>query len=377
MKDAGPSKAHGGNVWAAARTYGLDPEEILDFSANLNPLGPPPGVLEILRDHLKAVRHYPEPRGGWLRMALASTLGLSPAAVVLGNGAAEIIYLLARILAPRTALIPAPTFSEYERAVAATGGQVEYFPLDPGSNFLLPTARLAAWLRQRRYDFLVLCNPNNPTGTLAPRGEVEFLVGEAERAGTFVLLDESFIEFTEDGERGYVGPERGSIIRGERAWPENLFLLRSFTKMYALPGLRLGYGVGPEELIDKIEAARDPWSVNALAQWAGLRCLEEKEHVQRTRKVVRESRETLRRYLSLLSGVKPYPSAANFILCDLRASRLTAPEVSERAARRGVLIRDCSNFPCLDDYYIRVAVRLREENLRLVEILSAVLRGTG
>ena len=366
MNGERPSEAHGGNVWAAARTYGFDPEAILDFSANLNPLGPPAEVLKLLGEHLMAIRHYPEPRGGRLRKALASIHRVPPTGAVVGNGAAELIYLVARILAPKTALIPGPTFSQYERAVAAAGGKADYFPLDPGSDFALPTGRLAARLREARYDLLVLCNPNNPTGTMLPPEEVEFLIRQAKRAGTLVLLDESFLEFTEQGD-----PD----ARRCSDWPENLFVLRSFTKMYALPGLRLGYGVGPERLIEKVEAARDPWSVNALAQWAGLRCLEESEHVQKTRRVVREYREALRRSLSLLPGVKPYPSAANFILCDLKASGLTAPEVRDRAARCGVLIRDCSNFPCLDDYHIRVAVRLPEENRRLVEALNIALSG--
>jgi len=370
--------AHGGRIWEAARELGVDPRQILDFSANLNPLGPPPGVMALIRERLADVAHYPEPRGGALKRELALHLGISPDNVMVGNGAVELIYCLCRAIAPRHALIPAPTFSEYARAVHSCGGEVHHFPLEP-PEFRLPADRLAAALRGGHYDLAVLCNPNNPTGTLATPDELTPIVEAAARAGTWLLVDESFLGFLPR-------PEQYSARGLVRSWDgsgSRLVVLDSFTKLYCLPGLRLGYLTGPAPLISRMEEARDPWSVNVLAQIAGTACLRERDYLERTRRLLPDLRRALADALSAIPGLRVFPSAANFLLLQAGPSSpcvgpgTPGPQqtLADRLAHRLVLVRDCSDFPGLEaGGYIRVAVRLPEENDRLVRALEEVLR---
>lgn len=362
---AAPAVQHGGNVWRAAQEFDLAPEDIVDFSANLNPLGPPPGVLELLRQEAAAVRHYPEPQGGTLKAALADRVEVAVDQVVVGNGAAELIYLLCQVLKPRQVLLPVPTFGEYERAVRATGGETVYFPLVAEEGFRLPVEQLGTALATGGYDLLVLCNPNNPTGVFTPAAELGQVLESAQKAGTFVLLDASFT--------GFLAPAEQAALQGLVRDAANVFLLNSLTKLYCLPGLRLGYGCGPAALVAQMEAARDPWTVNTLAQLAGRRCLEEKAYVEAGRALIEEQRAYLFRGLEALPGVRPFPPSANFILVDLRGSGVPAPVLRAELGRRGLLIRDCSNFPSLDEFYIRVAVRGPAENRRLLTELAAAL----
>ncbi|MBC7342057.1 MAG: threonine-phosphate decarboxylase [Clostridia bacterium] len=367
---SGNGTCHGGNVWGAMQEFRLLLEEVLDFSANLNPLGPPESVLRLLREQADMVRHYPEPQSSTLKRALAVQHDVPARQLIVGNGAAELIYLLCRVLKPARALIPVPTFSEYERAVRAVGGEVQFFPLGPEADFALPLETLVRVIATGGYDLVVVCNPNNPTGTLTAREALVTLVRVAAQAGTFLLLDESFIGFLPD--RGAV-----SLIGDVQDGSSNLFILNSLTKLYCLPGLRLGYGIGPEAIIKEMEGGRDPWSVNAPAQLAGLACLDEVEYVQKSVALMSEQRAVLFQGLGSIPGVKPYPSAANFLLCDLRASGITAPAARKALGCRGILIRDCSNFPGLDQYYARVAVRMPAENQRLLTELRAVLESPG
>lgn len=358
---------HGGDIEGAAHRYGLETGQIVDFSASINPLGPPPGLLPKLRAGLGSVRHYPQPRGGRLRQALAGRHGTSPDRVIVGNGAAELIYLACRALRPRRALLPVPAFSEYARAIAAVGGEVEYFALRAEDGFILRREMLSDRLRAGSYDLLVLGNPNNPTGNLLSGTEVDGLLADAAAGGTFVLVDEAFLGFVPDATR--YGAARNEL-------PGGAFIIGSFTKLFALPGLRLGYGLGPPALIKRMEGERDPWSVNTLAIAAGLDCLDQAEFIRRSVQLIEREREGLRRSLDGL-GITAYPSRANFILCRLPGDGLTAAHLRDALARHGILIRDCGNFPGLDPFFFRLAVRRPAENRALVRALARVLEAKG
>ncbi|MEW6243623.1 MAG: threonine-phosphate decarboxylase CobD [Bacillota bacterium] len=356
---------HGGNVWEVALKFGKPVGEIIDFSASLNPLGPPESVLALLRQNVELVRFYPQPFGGALKGVFALEHGVPKERVVVGNGAAELIHLLCRVIKPKRVLMPVPTFMEYERAVSAVGGEVDPVLMYPDDSFALPVPDLIRRIGFSSYDLLVLCNPNNPTGMRTSHDALGGLIEAAHRAGTFVLLDESFAGFLPEESAGPGGSAKKDA--------EHLFVLRSLTKLYCLPGLRLGYGIGPKAVVAAMDAMRDPWSVNVLAQLAGVRCLEDAEYVRRSVALVSEERASLLRSLAGMKVMKPFPSFANFILCDVRGSGYPAPLIRDRLGRRGILIRDCSNFRGLDQYYIRVAVRLPGENERLVEELRHVL----
>lgn len=363
---------HGGNVWSVDRQ---SPERVYDFSANLNPLGPPAGVLDLLREKIGFVGFYPEPRARTLRLALAERLGLAEESVIVGNGASELISLFFLVQRPERVLIPAPTYGDYARAALSAGGEVDNFFFDT-ADFSCPLEVICEELARRCPDAFVFCNPNNPTGVFWE--DVLPLLEVASAVGTSLLLDASFLPFTGVDWLDWPGREeflpfwRDGALPG-RGFP---FIVISLTKIFSLPGLRLGFGVGPPPLIEKMEAARDPWSVNSLAQLAGLQCLREGDYLARSLALVGEEREYLYRGLKEQAGLRPFASRANFLLVDCRGTSMKAAEIASALLEKGVMIRDAGNFPGLDEFYLRVAVKKREENALLLKELGQVIGST-
>ncbi len=335
---------HGGNRWAAAARLGIPPERFIDFSANLNPLGPPRGVRRVLQEAADRIEEYPEPEYLELRQAIAAAAGVGRENVFVGNGASEILQLWAYVNRPARAIVLPPTYGEYARAVRIAGGVV----VDGGAH---PEAT---------GDVVFCCNPNNPTGRLLAREEVLSLSAR----GKTLLVDESFL--------GFAGEADGLTLGREAASGEGVFVLVSLTKLYALPGLRLGYAIAPREAIRDLEEAATPWRVNALAEAAGRAALADEAFREATRRVVTVERQYLTAELAGLPGVLVYPGAANFLLL-----RVPRTDLGEMLARRGLLVRDCRNFLGLDEYHLRVAVRRREENETLIRALKEILGGDG
>ena len=356
---------HGGNIYAAAGELGLSPEAVLDFSANINPLGLPPGLKEQLASLLDGVVHYPEPEAAELRQALAASHSCAPESLIVGNGAAELLYLLCYARKPRRVLVTAPTFSEYEKAAHASGAEVAYLPLAAADDFALPWDKVKAALAAA--DMFFLCNPNNPTGTLLKRETVLRLADEAAKEQCFLLVDESFQDFLPDQENYSILPDLSRL--GEQA-----AVLRSLTKFYAIPGLRLGFMAGPAALIQELTAKKDTWNVNFLAQQAGLWALRCGDYQQESRAYIVQAKQALYAALTALPGVHAYEPAVNYILLDMQQTGLTSSQWRERLKRRGILVRDCANYVGLGNFHIRVAVRRQDENQRLVAALTAELK---
>jgi threonine-phosphate decarboxylase len=352
---------HGGTVFALARSLGMPPEELLDFSANINPLGPAPGVREAVCSSFHRVLHYPDRESFELRRALAGFHGLDPANIVVANGSTELIYLLPRLLPGKKGLIVAPAFSEYARALERAGWEAEYLILSPADGFALSFEKLAERLAEG-VDTLFLCNPANPTGALLPLTSIEKIYGLCRRARTFLVLDEAFMDFREGQSAKRLIAESGGGI-----------VLRSMTKFYAIPGLRLGYAIGAEDLIRRCADHLEPWSVNTPAQIAGIASLADDGYRERTVAYVTAERNTLATGLAALPGLTPYPSAANFLLLELR-NGMSAHQVRDALLQRHIIIRDCSNFVGLDGRFFRVAVRGRDENSRLLSALEGIVR---
>lgn len=356
--------AHGGDVVTAASSTGLAPEEILDFSASINPLGPPPGLYEHLAERLPAITRYPDPAARRLCAAIIAHYELS-ADFVPGNGAAELIFLLLRGVAPRTVLIPVPTFSLYERATLAVGSQLLYHQLPPEADFRLDRAQFCRTVRQLRPDLVFLCNPNNPTGQLLDRDEVLSIAEEIAGVGGLLVVDEAFLEFRADYQ------QRTLLAL---ATPRNVVVLCSLTKLFAIPGLRLGFLAGPDGVVDAVRAVRDPWSVNVLAQLAGEFVLGQDGFVAKSAAAVEVLAGQLAGALAELPQLKVHPPSVNYIFLQ----SLTKPSavLLRELLTAGVLIRDCSNFRGLDSGYVRVAVRTAAENGRLVAALQQAERVT-
>uniref|UniRef100_A0A7C2EA40 threonine-phosphate decarboxylase n=1 Tax=Ammonifex degensii TaxID=42838 RepID=A0A7C2EA40_9THEO len=354
---------HGGDIYRAAREFGGRPEEYLDFSSNINPLGPSPRALAAVRAALGGLWRYPDPNCVELKEALAGYLGVPPQWLLPGNGTAELLNLLVPALKIRRAVVPVPSFTEYARSMAAWGGTVRAPALLPEENFRLDPARVAAVLAGA--DALFLCQPNNPTGQVVAPEELAALVEETARAGLFLIVDEAFLDFL---------PEKQDLTAVRfLSRHRHVVVLYSLTKFFGLAGLRLGMLVAVPEVLNKVAAVTPPWNVNLLAQAAGAAAVADEEYIAETRRVVAAEREYLTGALAFLPGVQVVPGTANFLLLDIRGTGLGAALVRCRMAKRRVLVRDAGSFPGLEEGFIRVAVRLRPENERLVKAFKSVL----
>ena len=363
IKDLKPC-VHGGEVWEAASKIGLREEEILDFSSSVNPLGPSAKALEAIKANLGHIPSYPDSNSSELREAVAVHFeGVSKDNVVAGNGSTELIYLFVETFMKEgdVALVPAPTFGEYERAVRRIGETPKH--VKPSLDFQFSPDVFAHALSGAKLVFL--CNPNNPTSLLMPSEHLAAIVERALEENVFVFLDEDFLEFVD-------GEERFSLIGKIGRYP-NLFVLRSFTKIFGLTGLRIGYGIASEEIINVLLNAKIPWNVNCLAQSAAIAALGDEEHLKKTRDLIRGEKKFLMQGLTQIKAFKVFPADANFFFIDVRQSGYTAAQLKEKMLRDGVLIRDCSSFRGLDEYYIRVAVKTRQENERLLETFEKVV----
>ena len=356
---------HGGDIFGAVRSTGSSIHQIHDFSANINPLGPSPAALQAINKNMHLIRHYPDSSCSDLRRALSGYLGVPPENMLPGNGASELIYLLARVWACRRVVVPRPTFIEYAEAVTAAGGSVREVPLDEEKDFALPAAALKRELRQS--DAVFICNPNNPTGRVEKRAVIQSIVEYAAQENKTVVVDEAFMDFV-----AHAG--QCTILPLVEKHP-HLVVLYSLTKFFGIPGLRLGMLIGSVPLIKKLEACKDPWSVNTLAQVAGTAALDDREYMEETRRLVTGEREFLFRAVSLIPGLTAFNGEANYLLIKIENEGINSSRLAIETARRGVLVRDCSNFSGLGDRYIRVAVRSRRENVVLLDVLKGIMGG--
>jgi len=353
---------HGGDVERVARDMGVPASKILDFSSNVNPLGPPPGLLNHLRAYLNQLNRYPEPQAREFRAVLAKTLGISVSRLLPGNGANDLLHLLFLWHRPRRVLLPAPSFSEYRRAAQLAGAEIDYFPLPP--DLTLDQGQVEE--RLTKGDWLVLCNPHNPTGTLYSRNQVDSLLELAQARKATVLLDESFMSLS--------GCPQESL---QQEQVDNLWVVVSLTKCWALPGLRLGYALGPEPEVQQLLRWGDPWRVNLLAQQAGLFCLERQEgYLSKTLDLLTREREYIHDYLQASGSFKIYPSQVNFMLARGEASGFHVEDLYDMLIQKGILIRRADNFKGLDHRYFRLAVRQRRENRLLIKAINEYVSET-
>ncbi|GIP34363.1 threonine-phosphate decarboxylase CobD [Paenibacillus sp. J2TS4] len=350
---------HGGDLLTAQESFGLSGDEFVDFSSNMNPFGPPDAVERIIMDYARHLIHYPDPGVRELRKKLASVYRVPEESVLVGNGAAECIDLAARVLQPRVTGLARPCFSEYEEAVMKTGGRIHDLPLRPENQFeLMPDDVLAAL---DYCDTLFLGHPNNPTGQLLNKETIAVLM----ESGREVIVDEAFIDFAPE-------EEAISLIR-QAPVSEHLIVIRSMTKFYAVPGIRLGFAVAHPRTVEAMRRLQIPWSVNSLAQRIGTAVLEEQEYAVRTKAWLQTEREWLSAKLSEL-GMNVYPSDTNFLLFSIpERLGMKVKELQSRMGTLGLLIRDASLFPGLDTRHCRIAVRLRKDNERLLSGLHRVL----
>ncbi|MCJ7444189.1 MAG: histidinol-phosphate aminotransferase family protein [Methanotrichaceae archaeon] len=347
---------HGGRFREASQKRKDYP---LDFSANINPLGAPP-LKDIVIRELDDIGYYPDNRYIEFKQAAAQFVGVGPENIVPGNGSSEIIRLFAEMTLEKgdLALIPQPTFGEYENQSRLFEAKICKVKLHNGlpivSDHELDNAKA-----------FFLCNPNNPTGYLLSKEDVTELAKRCEQCETFLLVDEAFIELS-DHEQSVV------LLAVELDY---LIIMRSLTKSFGVPGLRLGFGVTNWKLAEIMNKSRIPWSISSLSAAAAPYLLSQTDFLDRSRELIRKESIWLTESLRRLE-LKPLPTKVNFILVDLEPLGIASDELTENMSRLGVLVRDCQSFD-LDKRYIRVAVRNREENLMLIAALKSALKCKG
>ncbi|MCF6097494.1 threonine-phosphate decarboxylase CobD [Thermovorax subterraneus] len=358
------TRFHGGNIYEAIREIGISHKDLLDFSANINPLGFPDSVREIIKKNIDSIVYYPDPKQRELRKAAASYYGVGEENVLPGNGSVELINLVLETLRPSKVIIPSPTFTEY--ALAAKNRGIELDLLDMTKNeFVWDNAFVESVIKKISFGTLVvICNPNNPTGNLVKKEIIKTLMEETKRKGAFLLLDEAFIDFI--GEHESLSQE---VINNP-----NTIVLRSLTKFFALPGLRIGFAIADRELINRIEKLKDPWNVNTFAAAVGKEVLKDEDYIKKTREYIFREKDFLWRNLKEFNFFKPFEPAANFILVKITGN-LKASFLARELLKKGILIRTCSDFAFLDDTYFRVAVKDRRANEILIEALSQIING--
>lgn len=362
---------HGGDIYGFEKQYGRKP---LDFSVNVNPEGTPEGVQKAAAATVSEASEYPDPEQRDLVNALAEKNQLETWQILPGAGASDIIYRIVFSRRPSRAVVTAPTFSEYERALKAAGSQVSHFLLREEDEFLLNN-RIDELLElaekdpefpeSGRAEIIFLCEPNNPTGRTTDKASLLRLLAACQEKKITLVVDESFLWLLDDPEKHTLLAEGGKYGQ--------LILLRSFTKIFSMPGIRLGYGIFfRKDWRERAELCGPSWAVSTGAQAAGLAALRESEYIERYRQQNTEERAYLKEQLESLEGI-PFVSSgqANYLLirADIR--------LSEPLAEKGILVRDCSNYHGLDEHWIRVCVRSRQDNQMLIQAVRECLQEGG
>ena len=301
-----------------------------------------------------------------LRGKIAEFNSLDLNNIIVGNGATEILFLYLKALKPKKVLILAPCFAEYERALKSVSAEINYFELKESDNFYPNIENLKKEIEANNYDLLLFCNPNNPTGQFIKLEDIKEVVEACENKNTKIFVDEAFIEFIENWYEKTV-----SLFRNK-----SIFIMRAFTKFFAIPGLRLGYGIGfDEEILNKMWDEKEPWTVNTFANLAGLVMLDDKEYIEKSEKWILEEKEFMYKELSEFQYLKAYKTECNFIL--LKIQNISSASLRDKMIEKNILIRDASNFKFLDYHFVRLAIKDRESNIKVLEALADIMEYRG
>jgi len=347
---------HGGDIYTKRDIEG---DRLIDFSANINPLKMPKAVKEAIINNIDEYINYPDPLCRELREAISEFENVDKNYITCGNGAADIIFRIVLALKPKSALLLAPTFAEYEEALKLSECKINYYDLEEKNNFSIGKDILDRITKD--IDVMFLCNPNNPTGISINYKVMLKIANKCKANKVTLIVDECFVDFIED-------EENVSIAKYIKEY-KNIIILKAFTKMYAMAGIRLGYMLcSNEEVNNKMLKVSQPWSVSTVASKAGVAALKEKEFVLKTKKYIKENREYLIEELTSL-GFKVFKSKTNFILFKSENT-----EIKGNLEKKGILIRSCSNYRNLGEEYFRIAVKSEEDNKLFIKTLKDIMR---
>ena len=356
---------HGSDLEKIEKIYGIKKEDIVSFSANVNPLGVSHLLRRELPSRLDVISRYPDREYTRLREVIAAYCGTSCDDILVGNGSTELITLLIKTIAPKKALIIGPTYSEYERELSLGGGTSEYFALKEEDAFALDCDRLLSSLNDS-VDMLIMCNPNNPTSSAVSAGDMRRILSECKEHGIFVMVDETYVEFAQDYDAINCVPLTKSF--------DNLCLLRGISKFFASPGLRLGYAICHNaKLIGDMNAVKDPWTINSVAEVAGELMFGDSEYINETKRLIFSERKRVTEALRSIPGLHVYEPVANFVLCRITKEDVNADILFDKAIRKNMMIRNCSSFAFLDNTYFRICFMSEKDNDRLLSLIREVM----
>lgn len=374
------SKIHGGNIFQFAHEQRIEPYEVVDFSANINPLGPSQRGLDALNAQLRYISHYPDATNDDVLNAIADTYGMDKHQIIVGNGAAELLYAICRLPGYTGAFVPAPGFSEYKEALEASKIPVRdifYRPREDDNGkpyFEVPYLALetfAAELKGQDGRIIVfLGNPNNPDGTLLDKDHIRTVASMLKDANSLLVIDESFIDFVgndplQDNEHS---------IRSLVNEFDNIIVVHSFTKFYAVPGLRIGAAFTNETLITQLQQYIPSWSVNTLAQAYTKAALNDVDYIKRTKQELNEERAFMYNALDAIEGITVYPPSANFMLFQVNQEGITANYINEELKKYNMIVRNCDSYVGLTNHWVRIAIKDHDTNIKLVDKLTNILK---
>lgn len=356
---------HGSDLEKIEQIYGIKKEDIVSFSANVNPLGASPLMKRELALRLDVISSYPDRDYTRLRQVIADHCKTVPEYILVGNGSTELITLFIRSIAPKKAMLIGPTYSEYERELSLDGGRSAYFALKEEDGFILDTPSLLSTL-DNSYDMLIICNPNNPTSSAVTVDNMSLILDRCRALGIFVLVDETYMEFAKEQDKYSAIPLVAEY--------DNLCLLRGVSKFFAAPGLRLGYAIcGNMRLMKEIAKNKDPWTVSSVAETAGQLMFTDSKYIEDTKNLIFSERDRVCRALREIPGLKVYDPIANFVLCRITKENVDADILFDKAIRKNMMIRNCSTFPYLDNKYFRICFMSPKDNDRLLELIREVM----
>lgn len=355
---------HGSDIEKICEYYGLEKENIVNFGANVNPLGLSDKVKDRIAANLDLLSSYPDRNYTRLRRVISGYCGIPEDFILPGSGSSELIALLIDARAPKRTLVLGPTYSEYSRELSFSGSTQEYYHLQVREDFRLDVEDLCRTL-EKGYDFLILCNPNNPTSSAILKEDMEKLLAFCAEKDIFVMVDETYVEFAPD-------PGDVTAIPFTPAF-SNLMVLRGVSKFFAAPGMRLGYGVtGNKSFLEKMKEKQIPWSLNSIGAFAGEIMFQDKEYIKKTRELILSERSRMYAEIQKLPAFKTCFPYANFLLLQIQKEGVSSFDVFEKCIKNNLMIRDCSSFQCLDGEFIRFCIMTPADNSRLLHVLKTI-----
>ncbi len=356
---------HGSDLEQISAYYHIPREAIVNFGANVNPLGLSKKVKRALAENLDVITRYPDREYKSLRQVIANYCQVDFEHIVVGNGSTELISLLIQHRNARHALVIGPTYSEYRRELSLTNSRLSFYHLREADHFKLDLEDFMKTLTDD-IDLFILCNPNNPTSSVLSLKELELLIAECKRRGIFLMIDETYVEFTPCMSEVTAMP----LVRSY----DSFIIIRGISKFFAAPGLRLGYGVTSNpDFLSTLKLYQNPWSLNSVASFAGELMLNDTDYIKKTRELISSERKKICRCLDHFRYARYYTPFANFILIRILKEGLSSRQVFEHAIRQGLMIRDCSSFENLKGEYIRFCIMNPEDNTKLLTCLGELL----